>query len=231
MSEWSLICLILLSFNQFSRFSFFLETNSVWCNLTLRDLAPNKNPKLKITRKYHTFVSLPAFILPALPRGSFLYIEVCQIILPPPPLESSKNHGRVTNLSLLLVHSMLCYFCPSLPLPPCYTPMVLLVLIPMRILYNYPPKRRWIVVDIYRDAKRRGIYPPLFTDPEGDSCFSIYQIRWIKKTLLQYLFLKLSRNDAPFLSPFAKQWIAKDIPSYGSQSKRAKIAIHWFGKY
>ena len=24
------------------------------------------------------------------------------------------------------------------------------------------------------------IYPPLFTGPEGDSCFSIYQIRWIK---------------------------------------------------
>ena len=36
------------------------------------------------------------------------------------------------------------------------------------------------MVDIYRDAKRRGIYPPLFTDLEGDSCFSIYQIRWIK---------------------------------------------------
>ena len=35
-------------------------------------------------------------------------------------------------------------------------------------------------MDIYRDAKRGGIYPPLFTDPEGDSCFSIYQIRWIK---------------------------------------------------
>ena len=35
-------------------------------------------------------------------------------------------------------------------------------------------------MDIYRDAKRRGIYPPLFTDPEGDSCFSIYQIRWKK---------------------------------------------------
>ena len=33
-------------------------------------------------------------------------------------------------------------------------------------------------MDIYRDVKRRGIYPPLFTDPEGDSCFSIYQIRW-----------------------------------------------------
>ena len=37
------------------------------------------------------------------------------------------------------------------------------------------------MVDIYRDAKRRRIYPPLFTDPEGNSCFSIYQIRWIKK--------------------------------------------------
>ena len=24
------------------------------------------------------------------------------------------------------------------------------------------------------------IYPPLFTDLEGDSCFNIYQIRWIK---------------------------------------------------
>ena len=31
-------------------------------------------------------------------------------------------------------------------------------------------------------------------------------------------------NNAPFFSPFAKQWIFKDIPSYGGQSKRAKIA-------
>ena len=37
------------------------------------------------------------------------------------------------------------------------------------------------MVDIYRDTKRQGIYPLLFTNPEGDSCFSIYQIRWIKK--------------------------------------------------
>ena len=35
-------------------------------------------------------------------------------------------------------------------------------------------------MDIYRDAKRGGIYPPLFTDPEGVVCFSIYQIRWIE---------------------------------------------------
>ena len=33
---------------------------------------------------------------------------------------------------------------------------------------------------IPRGAKCQVIYPPLFTDPEGDSWFSIYQIRWIK---------------------------------------------------
>ena len=49
------------------------------------------------------------------------------------------------------------------------------------LIYNYPQKGRWIVVDIYWDAKRQGIHPPLFYDPEGDSWFSIYQIRWIKK--------------------------------------------------
>ena len=38
------------------------------------------------------------------------------------------------------------------------------------------------------------------------------------------------KRDA-ILAPVAKQWIAKDIPSYWSHSKRAKIAIHWFGKY
>ena len=56
------------------------------------------------------------------------------------------------------------------------------------------------MVDIYRDVKRQCMYLPLFTDPEGDSCFSIYQIRWIKK-FLQFLLLKLSRNDATFFSP------------------------------
>ena len=55
------------------------------------------------------------------------------------------------------------------------------------------------MLDIYRDAERRGIYPPLFTDPEGDSCFSILPNPMDKKTLLQFL-LKLSRNDAPFFS-------------------------------
>ena len=56
------------------------------------------------------------------------------------------------------------------------------------------------MVDIYRDAKRRGIYPPLFTDPEGDSCFRIYQIRWIKKTLQFFFSETFVKRRAIFLS-------------------------------
>ena len=40
----------------------------------------------------------------------------------------------------------------------------------------------------------------------------------------------VSKRDA-ILSSVAKQWITKDILSYGSRSKRAKIAVQWFGKY
>ena len=40
----------------------------------------------------------------------------------------------------------------------------------------------------------------------------------------------ISKWDA-ILAPVAKLWVAKDIPSYGSQLKRAKIAFHWVGKY
>ena len=39
---------------------------------------------------------------------------------------------------------------------------------------NYSPKWRWQVVDIYRAMKWRGKYPPLATDTEVNSCFSIY---------------------------------------------------------
>ena len=66
------------------------------------------------------------------------------------------------------------------------------------IVYNYPPKGRSIVVDIYRDAKRRDIYPPLFTDPEGDSCFSIYQIRWIKKCFFNFFFWNFHKTTCHF---------------------------------
>ena len=66
------------------------------------------------------------------------------------------------------------------------------------IIYNYSLKGRGIVVDIYRDAKRRGIYPPLFTDSEGDSCFSIYQIRWIKKRFFNVFFWNLRETTRHF---------------------------------
>ena len=51
-------------------------------------------------------------------------------------------------------------------------------------------------VNIDRDAKRRGRYLALFTDPEGDSCFSIYQISWIKlkKSNVWKSKTSLSRN-------------------------------------
>ena len=53
-------------------------------------------------------------------------------------------------------------------------------------------------MDIYRGAKRRGIYPPLFTDPEGDSCFSIYQIRWIKKRFFNFFFSNFRETTCHF---------------------------------
>ena len=56
-------------------------------------------------------------------------------------------------------------------------------------------KGRWIAVAIYRDAKYRGIYLALLTDPEGDNCFSIYQIGWIKKwKKVPFCKLKMSLN-------------------------------------
>ena len=44
----------------------------------------------------------------------------------------------------------------------------------IQIVNNYSPKWRWLAVDIYRAAKRRGKYPTLATDTEVNSCFSIY---------------------------------------------------------
>ena len=61
------------------------------------------------------------------------------------------------------------------------------------------------MVNIYRDVKRRGIYLALFTDPEGDSCFSIYQISWIKtkkKNFLQIKNVTYSRNFVYNLQTF-----------------------------
>ena len=45
-------------------------------------------------------------------------------------------------------------------------------------------------MNIYGNAKRRGIYLGLSTDPKGDSCFSIYQISWIKMKKVTFCKLK-----------------------------------------
>ena len=45
---------------------------------------------------------------------------------------------------------------------------------------------------IYQDAKHRGIYLALFTDPGGDSSFSTYQISWIKVKKVTFCKLKTS---------------------------------------
>ena len=86
----------------------------------------------------------------------------------------------------------LCLSCPA------DQPNLSVVILSISLVYNYPPKGRWIVVDIYRDAERRGIYPPLFTDPEGDSCFSIYQIRWIKKCCFTFFFWNFHETTRHF---------------------------------
>ena len=48
--------------------------------------------------------------------------------------------------------------------------------------------------NLYWHAKRRGIYQALWTDPEGDSCFSIYQISW--KKIKKELFVNKRRHLA-----------------------------------
>ena len=52
---------------------------------------------------------------------------------------------------------------------------------------------------ITRREASRYIYPPLFNDPEGDSCFSIYQIRWIKKCF-NFIFWNFREMTRHFLS-------------------------------
>ena len=85
------------------------------------------------------------------------------------------------------------------------------------------------MVDIYPDAKRRGIYPPLFTDPEGDSCFSIYQIRWIKNAASLMATISSSETFAKRRAIFLSVRKTVNIQGYcklREQSKRAKIAFH-----
>ena len=88
-------------------------------------------------------------------------------------------------------------------------------------VYKYPPKGRWIVVkDIPRREASRdlssAIYLALWTNPEGDNCFSIYQIscRKIKKelfvkkdvTLLQFVFVSIDSVSGITFYDFVANW-------------------------
>ena len=60
-------------------------------------------------------------------------------------------------------------------------------------------------------------------------CFRIYQIRWIKKCRFinghNFFFWNFREATRHFsFRSHNSEYICKDIPSYGSQSKRAKIA-------
>ena len=69
------------------------------------------------------------------------------------------------------------------------------------IINNYSPKWRWLAVDIYRAAKRRGKYPPLATYTEVNSCFSIYQNSEIIFTTIWMIssLVTDANRDAEFL--------------------------------
>ena len=88
----------------------------------------------------------------------------------------------------------------------------------------------FLEIAVYRDAKRRGIYLPFFTDPKGDSCFSIYQIRWITMKKVT----SLSRNFDYNLQTFRwfcqvhfydfvanSAWIQHFLPT--SKHRQAKV--------
>ena len=104
------------------------------------------------------------------------------------------------------------------------------------ILYNFPPKGRWIVVDIYRDAKGRGIYPPLITDPERDSCFSIYQIRCIKKYCFNFFFWNFretmlhfslrSQNSVTGTNQNARKLLSTDLVNTNLKYARISLASY-----
>ena len=91
------------------------------------------------------------------------------------------------------------------------------------------------MMDIDRDAKRRGIYLPLLTDPEGDSCFSMYRIRWIKNAASLMATISSSETFAKRCAIFVS--VHKTVNSQGYSElreaikTRTKIVIHCFGKY
>ena len=77
------------------------------------------------------------------------------------------------------------------------------------------------MVDMYQDAKRRGIYPQLFTDPDGNSCFSIYQIRLIKNAASLMATISSSETFAKRRAIFLS--VRKTVNSQGYSELREPI--------
>ena len=73
-------------------------------------------------------------------------------------------------------------------------------------------------------------YLPVNTDKPKFVAFLVFV--WMTASFIAQISSSenVSKRDA-ILAMVAKQWIARDILSYGSQSKREKISTHWFGKY
>ena len=72
-------------------------------------------------------------------------------------------------------------------------------------------------MDIYRDAK-------LFTDPEGDSCFSIYQIRWIKSAASLMATISSSETFAKRRAIFLS--VRKTVNTQGYSDLRELLTTH-----
>ena len=75
------------------------------------------------------------------------------------------------------------------------------------------------------------LYLPVNTDKPKFVAFLVFVCTTAFWFTVQISSSENVSKRATILAPIAEQWIAKDILSYGSQSKRAKIAIYWFGKY
>ena len=98
-----------------------------------------------------------------------------------------------------------------------------------KFVYNLQTFRGFFkcVFTIFLQIQQENNFPPTSKHWQGESR------RFLGICLYDcyiYRSKNVSKRDAIF-APVAKQWITKDIPGYGSQSKRAKIAIHLFGKY
>ena len=73
-------------------------------------------------------------------------------------------------------------------------------------------------------------YQPVNTDKPNFVSFLVFVGAAASfKAKISY-FETVAKREAN-LNPVSKQWISKDSPSYGSQSKHAKIAIHWLSEY